>query len=102
MTSVCLCTWLAMDNTSSSSITVNVTDSLLAVSTPSSSAVGSSGVPYRLSQEEITQIATAVAGIIHPPSTSVSTNPLLSGREASVAAASTQATSTSATTGNAG
>ena len=87
-----------MDSTTSSGITVSQTDPPPVVSTSSLNAVRSM-VLLRLSQEEISQIALVVAGIIHPFSTSVPvSNPLMAGNEASIAMASNQSAFTQVST----
>ena len=101
-----LCELSMVSTSSSSGITISQMDLPPVASTSLLNAAGSS-VQYRLSQEEISQIATVLEEIIHPPSTSLLvSNPLTSGNEASIATASNQLTFTQASTdtgtGNAG
>ena len=87
-----------MNGTTSSGITINQTDPPPVVSTSSSNAVCST-VVFRLSQEEISWIATAVVGIIHPSSISGPvSNPLTAGNKESIAMASSQSAFTQAST----
>ena len=56
----------------------------------------------RLSPEEISQIAAAVAGIIHPASTTAPSNPLMSRNQAGVLAGSSVPTTSNTSTASAG
>ena len=55
-----------------------------------------------LSPEEISQIAAAVAGIIHPVSTTAQSNPLMSGSQAGILAGSSAPTTSNTSTASAG
>ena len=88
----------AMPTASSPSVSVS-TGVVVPASTVSTTPTGT-----RLSPEEISQIAAAVAGIIHPTSTTMPPNPLSSGSQAGVSSGSAASTVSVCTTstGNSG